>query len=54
MTIIDNIRKDAEMISRRFIRANMPEPKLLHAEMCWNLSTIEFTYDWTKHLVAMV
>lgn len=51
-TILDNIRSDADRISKQFIRANMPEPKMLHAEICWNLSTIEYTYDWTKHMIA--
>jgi hypothetical protein len=51
-TIVDNIRKDVERITKQFIRASMPEPKMLHAEICWNLSTIEYTWDWTKHTVA--
>ena len=51
-TIVDNIRKEADNIALQCIKAKMPEAKILPAEICWNLSTIEYTWDWTNHAIA--
>jgi hypothetical protein len=33
------------------IKANMPEPKMLHAEMNWNMESLGYTFDVTNHMV---
>lgn len=34
------------------IRANMPELKMLDADMNWNLETLGYTWDLTTHKIA--
>jgi hypothetical protein len=34
------------------IKANMPEPKMLHADMNWNMETLGYTWDMTFHKIA--
>ena len=51
-TIIDNINKDMQAITRQCIRKNMPEPKMIHAEICHDLSAMGYTWGWTKKSIA--
>lgn len=39
-------------ITMNNIRANMPEPKMLDAEMNWNMETLGYTWDMTSHKIA--
>jgi hypothetical protein len=51
-TIIDNIRRDAAEAAMYFIRNSMPSAKIIDVEVCWDLSTINYTWDYTYHRVA--
>jgi hypothetical protein len=51
-TIIDNINKDMQAITRQCIRNNMPEPRMIPAEICCDLSAIGYTWGWTKKTIA--
>lgn len=34
------------------IKANMPEPKMLDADMNWSMETLGYTWDMTTHKIA--
>ena len=51
-TILDNIKKDAEAITRQCIRNKMPEPRMIHAEISFDVSAIEYNWNWTKKIIA--
>jgi hypothetical protein len=51
-TILDNLRKDTQAITRACIRKNMPPPKMIKAALCWNLAAIDAADNWTERTIA--
>lgn len=51
-TILDNLRKDTQAITRACIRKNMPPPKMIQAAICWNLAAIDAADNWTERTIA--
>jgi predicted TIM-barrel enzyme len=52
MTRLQEFEAAVKKVSMDNIRANMPEPKMLHADMNWNLETLGYTWDMTSHMIA--
>lgn len=52
MTRQQEFAAEINKVTMDSIRANMPEPKMLHAEMNWNMETLGYTWDMTSHIIA--
>jgi hypothetical protein len=52
MTRLQQFNAEVKEASRAIIRQNMPEAKMLDAEVCWDLSNIDWVPSWTYHKVA--
>lgn len=52
MTRLQEFEAAVKKVTMDNIRANMPEPKMLHADMNWNLETVGYTWDLTTHMIA--
>lgn len=44
-------KRDVDEITWKMIRETMPEPKMLDAEICWELDKMYFASSWTNHKV---
>lgn len=52
MTRIQEFTASINKITLDIIKAKGGEPKMLHADMNWNLDTIGYTWDLTTHKIA--
>lgn len=52
MTRLQEFTAAINQVTMNCIRANMPEPKMLHADMNWNMETLGYTWDMSYHKIA--
>jgi hypothetical protein len=51
-TRIQQFEESVNQLIKDRIRKKMSEPKMLIAEMNWNLETLGYTWDMTSHAIA--
>lgn len=52
MSMVKDFKREVDEACRKLNRINMPEPKMLVGEICWELDKDQLSSSWTKHKVV--